>query len=111
MAWIGDLDAEGHVLEPVASSGHVEGDLDAIRIDTLDPKHSIDQRCSASDGRSALCNDMSTMPAINRGATRHCAADTGRRPASLSKSNDQTTGAFCLYAGETGFFAGDELAC
>ena len=59
MAWIGMVNPDTQVLEPVASSGVVEGYLDRIRIDFGEsaPDAGPAARCFFS-GRHAICNDI-----------------------------------------------------
>ena len=110
MAWIGMLDPATHILEPVASSGSVDGYLDEIRIDLSDP--------TAASGPAAQCfhsgthvirndieNDSNYLPwrdhALERGYLSSAAFPL--------EVNGSTGGVFSLYTHERGFFEGDEV--
>lgn len=111
MAWIGMIDPGTQILKPIASSGVVEGYLDGLKIDLQDPMHAggPSARCVVS-GKDAICNDIVHDPAFmpwRDEALRHGYLSSAGFPL---KIDGQVAGVFNLYAGETGFFVGDELA-
>ena len=104
MAWIGMVDPTTHQLNHAASSGFVDGYLDQVRIDLLDPKSAGGPvaRCFQS-GERAICNDIEhellrpwKKDALERGY-RAAAAFPLRR-------EGKVVGVFCLYASELAFF-------
>ena len=111
MAWIGMVDAGGKALRPVASSGKVDGYLDRLRIDVLDPIASHGPAAqTVLCGTHQICNDIEHDPAYL--PWREEALRRGYRSSAgfPLKVDGQVIGVFNLYAGEPQYFAGDELA-
>jgi PAS domain S-box-containing protein len=111
MAWIGMVDPVTNFLEPIASSGVVEGFLDLGKINVQDPAHGSRPavRCFAS-GKHAICNDIEQEIPI--GPLREESLRRGYRSGGSFPLNvdGQTVGAFMLYANEKGFFEGDDVS-
>jgi PAS domain S-box-containing protein len=110
MAWIGTLDTATQELQPIASSGFVEGYTDLVRINLRDKTSAAGPgaRCLLS-GEHAICNDIAHDPlylqwrdeALGRGYQ-----SSGGFPL---KVDGQVVGVFNLYADEPGFFDAEEL--
>ena len=111
MAWVGMIDNATRLVKPVATCGNVDGYLDHVKIELLDGSltEGPAARCIRS-GEHVICNDVDRDPlflpwrgeALRR-EYRSCA--------SLPLTVDgRVVGVFSLYAGEAGFFKGDELA-
>ena len=110
MAWIGMIDPTTQVLHPVASSGVVDGYLDRLSIDLLDPNTAAGPagQCFHS-GIRATCNDIERDPLYvnwRDEALRRGYRSSGGFPL---KVDGQVVGLFNLYASEPGVFVGDEL--
>jgi signal transduction histidine kinase/CheY-like chemotaxis protein len=110
MAWIGKLNPEKQVLEPIASSGVVDGYLDVVRIDLRDNTFTSGPgaRCLLT-GEHAVCNDIAHDPSFRPWrdeALRRGYQSSGGFPL---KVGGQVIGVFSLYADEPGFFNEGEL--
>jgi signal transduction histidine kinase/CheY-like chemotaxis protein/two-component sensor histidine kinase len=111
MAWIGMVDPVTKLLEPIASSGAVEGflDLGKIIVPDLDHDSRPMARCFASGGY-VICNDIEQEIAfrpLREEALRRGYLSGGSFPL---KVDGQTVGVFNLYANEKGFFEGDDVS-
>lgn len=109
MAWIGMVNPESHVLEPVASSGVVEDYLDRIRIDFSEstPDNGSAARCFFT-GRHAISNDIEHE--LNRPWIGDALRLGYRSSASFPLlSKGKVVGIFTIYAVELAFFDEDEI--
>jgi PAS domain S-box-containing protein len=109
MAWIGLINPNTHVIEPVASCGEVDGYLDQMRIDISDPSYATGPGVrSISSEIGAVCNDIEHDPLYVN--WRDGALRRGYRSSAgiALRVNDQVVGVFGLYSSEPGFFEGDE---
>jgi len=108
MAWIGMINPETQVLEPVAFSGAVEGYLDQIKIDfrASKPDSGPAARCFHT-AEHAICDDIEHE--LNR-PWRGNALEHGYRSMAAFPllRKGKVFGIFCLYAGELAFFDKDE---
>jgi PAS domain S-box-containing protein len=110
MAWIGMIDPLTQALQPVASSGAVDGYLDQIRLNLLDRKQygGPSSQCVRT-GKHAICNNIEHDPDFapwREQAMRHGFRSSAGFPLVV---DGQVEGVFSLYAGEPEFFSGDEL--
>jgi len=109
MAWIGMVDTATHLLNPVASSGQVDGYLDRVRIDLVAPNTATGPalRCFQS-GEHAICNDVEHE--LDR-PWREYALQLGYRSLAAFplRRDGQVVGVFNLYANEPAFFDEDEI--
>ena len=110
MAWIGMVDPTTQTLEPVASSGLVDGYLDGARIDLRDQDNPNRlPGCAFQSGQFAVSNDIQNDPDYlpwRDDALRRGYRSAGSFPL---KVDGRVEGVFNLYASEPGFFEGDEL--
>jgi PAS domain S-box-containing protein len=118
MAWIGTVNPATQVLEPIASSGKVDGYLDLFRIDLRDPSvdTGLEARCSDTGpaarcfhtGKHATCDDIEHQ--LFR-PWRSDALLKGYRSVACFplRCEGQMIGVFCLYASELAFFDDDEI--
>jgi PAS domain S-box-containing protein len=108
MAWIGMANPETQLLEPVASSGMVEGYLDKVRIGLLDtgPEAGPAARCFQS-GQHQLCNDIEhqLFRPWKPDALQHGYRSMAAFPLQFE---GKTVGIFCLYTTEVAFFDEEE---
>jgi len=108
MAWIGMIDPKSRELEPVASSGLVDGYLDRVKIDLRDLDHGTGPaaRCMQS-GEHAICNDIEheLYRPWKDDAIRNGYRSVAAFPLRI---NDETIGVFSMYASELAFFDDDE---
>ena len=109
MAWIGMTNPATLQVDPIASSGDVDGYLNQIRIDFHSPGVTGPILSSLLSGQHAICNDIEHDPhplpwkseALRRGY---------RSSAAFPLNVDgETVGIFSLYADQPQFFVGDEL--
>ena len=109
MAWIGMTNPATLQVDPIASSGDVDGYLNQIRIDFHSPGATGPILSSLLSGQHAICNDIEHDPhplpwkseALRRGY---------RSSAAFPLNVDgETVGIFSLYADQPQFFVGDEL--
>jgi PAS domain S-box-containing protein len=110
MAWIGMLDEATQVVQPVASTGRVEGYLDTVKIDLKDTAwHAGPTARALLSGKHEVINDIGndarTAPwreaAMRRGYLASAAFPL--------KVGGTTVGVLNLYAAERDFFDADEL--
>jgi len=109
MAWIGMVDPETQKLEPIASSGKVDGYLDRVQINLLDPE--------TETGPVATClrtGMYSTCGDIEHQLFRPWSSDALRQgfrsvAAFPLRCESHMVGVLCLYAGELAFFDDDEI--
>ena len=109
MAWVGMVNPATRVLEPVASSGVVDGYLDKVTIDFNAPEYaSGDGAQFLNSGKHAVCNDIEhqlgrpwTQDALQRGYRSSAAL--------LLRCEGQVAGVLGLYATELAFFDDDEM--
>jgi PAS domain S-box-containing protein len=108
MAWIGMADPTTHMLKPVAFSGVVEGYLDQIRIDLLDPNTATGPAAhSFHSGEHSICNDIEHE--LYRPWKSHALEHGYRSLAALPlRCEGRILGVFNLYASELAFFDDDE---
>ena len=111
MAWIGLINPETQIIEPVASCGAVDGYLDQLKIDVSNPVYATGPgvQCILS-GTHAICNDIENDPQYliwRDEALRRGFRSSASFPLTVS---DQIVGVLCLYSVESGFFEGDELS-
>ncbi len=111
MAWVGMFNPDTQTLEPIASSGAVDGYLDFKRINLQESR--TDRRTSRHEvflsGQHAVCNDIEHDPhflpwrdeALQRGVR-----SSGAFPLGV---DGRIIGVFMLYASEPGFFDDEEL--
>jgi PAS domain S-box-containing protein len=108
MAWIGMINPDTQVLEPVAFSGVVEGYFDQINIDfrESEPDSGPAAHCFHT-GEHAICNDIEHE--LNQ-PWRGSALQHGYRSMAAFPllHEGKIIGIFCLYAGELAFFDDDE---
>lgn len=110
MAWIGIIDKERKLVNPVSDFGHVEGYLNNIKITIDDQVAGINQVGSAlNDGRHFLCNDIENnsynIPWLNE-AIKRGYKSLIILPLFLNKV---LIGTFNLYADEKNFFDEEEI--
>ena len=109
MAWIGMIDSVTKELQPIASSGMVNGYLDQVKIDLLDPNDANGPaaRCFYT-GEHSICNDIERE--LNRPWRDQALRNGYRSLAAFPLRNEgQIVGLFCLYASEVAFFDDDEM--
>ena len=105
MAWVGLVNGETHLIEPVAASGHVEGYLDTFSISIDDTSNSQGPTGTAFRKRAfSVCNDIESDPMM--APWRREALDRGYRslaafPFALGTRN---AGVITFFASEPGFF-------
>ncbi len=110
MAWVGLLNPETGIIEPVATAGRVEGFLDGRKIDIHDPVIAAKSIARTFlSARRHVCNNFEDLPPTAR--RRTVGMDLGYRSAAdfPLTIEGRSVGVFCLYAGEVGFFDSDEL--
>jgi len=109
MAWIGMVDDATQELNPIASSGMVDGYLDRVKIDFRDPITATGPaaRCFHSRKHS-ICNDIEhelfrpwKVDALRNGYRSVAAFPL--------QSDGQIIGVFSLYASDLAFFDEDEM--
>jgi PAS domain S-box-containing protein len=109
MAWIGMIDPVTQRLEPVASSGKVEGYLDRVKINLLDPETETEPVASClRTGKHSTCDD------IEHQLFRPWRSDALRQgfrsvAAFPLRCEGPVVGVLCLYASELAFFDDDEI--
>ncbi len=110
MAWVGFVDPETQLIVPAAWYGKEAGYLSAIRISTgTDPAGGGPTGASVREDRPVFTTDIATD--LRMGPWREAALQRGYR-ASASfplRTGGKAVGAFCVYAGEPGYFNEDEL--
>ncbi len=109
-AWIGRYDASTEELQPVASSGVVDGYTDLLKLTLRDETCAAGPslRCILS-GEHTICNDIAHDPFFARWreeALRRGYRSSGSFPLQV---DGRTVGVFNLYAAEPGFFVAEEL--
>ena len=105
MAWIGLVDPETLLVEPVAHWGFEDGYLNAVRISVQEAPEGRGPTGSAlREGRHFICNDIPNDDAM--APWRDEAARRGYRSAAAFPLHiaARPAGALTLYAGEPGFF-------
>jgi PAS domain S-box-containing protein len=111
MAWIGMIDPESQTLEPIASSGNVDGYLDLVKINLRPPSTETETGPVATcfrTGKHSTCDD------IEHQLFRPWRSDALRQgfksvAAFPLRCEGLMVGVFCLYAGELAFFDDDEI--
>jgi len=108
MAWVGMVNPETHVLEPVAWSGVVDGYLEQVRVDLRNPNIVGPAERAFHNGEHSICNDIEheLFRPWREDAVRHGYRSLAAFPLSTA---GEIVGVFCLYAGELGFFDAEEL--
>jgi PAS domain S-box-containing protein len=111
MAWIGMINPNTHVLEPVASSGEARDYLDLLGMDFLAPGAPAGplSQCLRT-GKYAFCNDIEHDPLYSHwreNAMRHGFRSSAGFPLFVDGA---VVGAFNFYSSKTDSFADDELA-
>ncbi len=109
MAWIGMIDKAAQKLQPISSSGLVEGYLDQVKIDFPDPDNGTGPaaRCFYT-GVHSICNDIEHE--LPRPWKSHALRNGYRSMAAFPlRCEGQIVGIFCLYASELAFFDDDEI--
>jgi PAS domain S-box-containing protein len=110
MAWIGMIDPDTQLLQPVASSGAVDGYIDQIKLNLLDRKQYGGPSLQCVHTRKhAICNDIEHDPNYapwREQAMRHGFRSSAGFPLIVE---DRVAGVFNLYTGEPEFFSDDEL--
>ncbi len=110
MAWIGMFNLATQDLQPVASSGVVDGYTDLLRINLQDATRNTGPSCRCLlSGEHVICDDIATDPGFS--PWRDEALKRGYRSlASFPlKSEGSVVGVFNLYADEPGFFNEEEV--
>jgi len=110
MAWVGMFNRATQELEPVASSGVVEGYTELVKINLRDETRSTGPgaRCLIA-GEHAICNDIANDPLYlpwREEALRRGYQSSGGFPLRVE---GQVVGVLSLYAGTPGFFDKEEL--
>lgn len=110
MAWVGMIDPSTKILEPITSSGVVDGYLDQLKIDVQDT-HTFYGPAARSivTGKHATCDDIEHDPLYlpwRSEAMRRGYRSSGAFPL---KVDGEVIGVFSIYASEAGFFVEDEL--
>jgi len=110
MAWVGMFNPETQGLEPLTSSGAVDGYLKFKRVNMQDPAQTggPSARCFLS-GQHAICNDIEQDPLYlpwREEALRRGFRASGAFPLGV---DDRVIGVLTLYASEPGFFDEEEL--
>jgi len=111
MAWIGMIDPESQTLEPIASSGNVDGYLDLVKINLRAPSTETETGPVATcfrTGKHSTCDD------IEHQLFRPWRSDALRQgfksvAAFPLRCEGLMVGVFCLYASELAFFDDDEI--
>ncbi len=109
MAWIGMINPATQVLEPIASSGVVDGYIEKIKIDFSGPEYTTGPGALFLEtGKHAICNDIEhelhqpwTQEALKRGYRSSAAL--------LLRCEGRVIGVFGLYASELAYFDDDEI--
>jgi PAS domain S-box-containing protein len=105
MAWAGIVNAEKHLIEPIAASGHVDNYLDTISISIDDTPHGRGPTGTAFRERTFnVCNDIERDPKMalwRKGALAQGYRSLAAFPFALDTSN---AGVITFYASEPGFF-------
>ena len=105
MAWAGLVNPKTHIIEPIASYGHIDEGLDTIAISTYDIPHGQGPTGTAFRERTFnVCNDIASDPKM--APWREWALKRGYRsfaafPFALDTRN---AGVITFYASEPGFF-------
>jgi PAS domain S-box-containing protein len=105
MAWAGIANPKTHNIEPVGSSGHIEGYLDTIAISTDDSARGKGPTGTAFRTRAYnVCNDIESAPLM--GPWRKEALGRGYRSLAAFPFAPDTgnAGVITYYASEKGFF-------
>ncbi len=105
MAWVGLIDESSGLVNPVASSGHVEGYLDHIHISVRAEPAGLGPTGSAiRAGSYYVCNDFMhdpcTLPWQQAATSRNFQSSA----AIALKQDDKVIGALTMYAAERDFF-------
>jgi PAS domain S-box-containing protein len=109
MAWVGMVNDETHVLEPVAFGGEVGSYLDRVRIDLQDLATATGPAArSFHSGEHSVCNDIEHE--LYR-PWKEYAIELGYRSMAAFplRADGRVVGVFNLYASEPDFFEEDEL--
>ena len=108
MAWIGMIETKTQKLQPIASSGMVDGYLDQVKIDFLDPKMATGPAALCFlTGEHSICNDIEHE--LDRPWKENALRNGYRSLAAFPlRCEGQIIGVFCLYASELAFFNDDE---
>ncbi|MGO8764498.1 MAG: GAF domain-containing protein [Limisphaerales bacterium] len=112
MAWIGRYDASTEELQPVASSGVVDGYTDLLKLTLRDETCAAGPslRCILS-GEHTICNDIAHDPFFARWreeALRRGYRSSGSFPLQV---DGRTVGVFNLYAASRGFSLRKSCSC
>ncbi len=105
MAWAGLLNAENHLIEPIAASGHIDSYLDTISISIDDtPLGGGSTGTAFRERTSNVCNDIENDPKMapwRKGALERGYRSLAAFPFALDTGN---AGVITFYASEPGFF-------
>jgi PAS domain S-box-containing protein len=105
MAWAGLVNAEKHLIEPTAASGHVDRYLDKISISIDNTPHGRGPTGTAyREKKFNVCNDVGKDPAMTpwrKGALERGYRSVAAFPFALDTRN---AGVITFYASEPGFF-------
>ncbi len=105
MAWAGRVNPKTHIIEPIASYGHIDEGLDTVAISTYDIPHGQGPTGTAFRERTFnVCNDIASDP--KTAPWREWGLKLGYRsfaafPFALDTRN---AGVITYYASESGFF-------
>ena len=105
MAWVGLLNAENHLIEPIATSGYIDHYLDTISLSIDDTPTGRGPTGTAFQTRTFnVCNDIENDPTIaswRKGALERGYRSLAAFPFALDTRN---AGVITFYASEPGFF-------
>jgi PAS domain S-box-containing protein len=105
MVWAGLVNEKKHLIEPVATAGHVEGFLDSISISIDDTPHGRGPTGTAfRTGTFNVCNDIENDP--KTAPWRKVALDRGYRSLAAFPfaKGTRNAGVITYFASEPGFF-------
>jgi PAS domain S-box-containing protein len=111
MAWIGLLNPETRVVEPVARYGFEEGYLDGLKITVAEEAEGAGPTGRAlREGRHFVCNDIAGDTTML--PWKDAAVERGYRSSAAFpiRTEGKPTGAFSLYAADSGLFDDETLA-
>jgi PAS domain S-box-containing protein len=110
MAWVGMINPTTQILEPIASSGSVDGYLEHVRVDLLDQiqNNGPAARCISS-GEHAVCSDIEHDPRYLPWREEALRRDYRSSAGFPLKVDGQVVGVFNLYSSEMAFFDEGEI--
>jgi PAS domain S-box-containing protein len=110
MAWVGLVDGQGDAVKDVARYGLEEGYLERIVISFREGPESLGPTGTAvREDRSEICNDIANDPRMapwREEALKRGYRSSGAFPLRI---DDKVVGSLAMYAGQPGFFTGEEV--